>query len=356
VNPASSSTRSPVCQDWELDVAGGNRIGTAARPTPTIPGFARRTPLAGDTGLVAFVANPTKRGSGCLHTAAIRACDARRLPEPLWFETTAEDPGVGQARRAIELGATVVVAVGGDGTARAVARALTGTAVPMGLIPLGTGNLLARNLGLPLGDADHVLRIALAGRERAIDVGWLRVEHDLEPRDHLFLVMAGLGLDAALMAGADASLKARFGWGAYFIAGARQWNARRLHVDVDVDGGPVISQCVRTILIGNCGLLPGGITLLPRALPDDGWLDVGALGTRGGLLGWAQLIGRVVLQSAGAASRGPARIESIDHLRARKVHVRADNSEAVQADGDVLGFAREVTAHIEPAALIVRVD
>ncbi|QTE28186.1 diacylglycerol/lipid kinase family protein [Pengzhenrongella sicca] len=308
-----------------------------------------------ETTLVAFVANPTKRASASLHAAAIAQCQTRGLPAPLWFATTAEDPGVGQAQRALDLGATVVVAVGGDGTARAVAQALLGTRVPMGVIPLGTGNLLARNLGLPLTSTDHALRLALTGRERAIDVGWLRVEDD--PRENLFLVMAGLGFDAALLGGADARLKARFGWAAYFISGARQWNARRLRAEIDVDGGAVISQRVRTLVIGNCGRLQGGLTLLPRARPDDGWLDVGAVGTRGGIQGWLELIHRVVLQSTGVRRR-PRRAAGnapIGHVRARRVRVRTDRPEAIQADGELLGRAQEVTARVDPGALLVLV-
>jgi len=330
-------------------------IDAAVPPIPVV-GDARPRPAGRtDVGLVAFVANPTKKGSGALRAAAIRACVERGLAEPLWLETSVEDAGVGQARTAIGLGATLVVAVGGDGTARGVAQSLTGTSVPMGLIALGTGNMLARNLGLPLADPDHALHLALTGRDRAIDVGWLRTERDDASSEHLFLVMAGIGFDAALMAGAHTRLKARFGWGAYFIAGARQWNARRLRVDVDVDDGPAVPRRVRSILIGNCGQLPGGLTLLPQARPDDGWLDVGAVGTRGGLRGWVELIGRVVLQSTGARPRRPSRIQPIDHTRARRVHVRADRLEALQADGDVLGLARDVTARIDPGALIVRV-
>ena len=123
---------------------------------------------------VAFVANPTKPGAADLRERVTLACAARDLDEPLWYETTAADPGVGQARRAVADGAQVVVAAGGDGTVRAVAEGVTGTGVAMALLPLGTGNLLARNLDLPLGDVEAQLRIALGGQDRAIDVGWHR--------------------------------------------------------------------------------------------------------------------------------------------------------------------------------------
>ena len=321
--------------------------------------------------LVAFVANPTKPGTNELRADAIRACAARSMPEPLWFETTLLDPGVGQTRRAIEMGAAAVVAVGGDGTVRAVAEALASTGVPMGLIPQGTGNLLARNLDLPLTDNAAALRLALSGTDRAIDVGWLRIDRDgspangarpgdrapvvREPREHIFLVIAGLGFDAAMVADTDEDLKARVGWIAYFLAGVRHLHGRRLRLHTQIDDAPATAIRLRSLLIGNCGRLPGGITLLPDALLDDGWLDVGAIDTRGGLAGWAQLFGEVALQRIGVRTELRGKIGRIDHVRARRLHVVTDRPEAVQVDGDVLGLAREITVRVGAAALIVRV-
>jgi len=368
------------------------RVGRARleRATRTAAAHAQQaeptSPVTGD--LVAFVATPTKPGAAALRDAAIRACAGRNMPEPLWYETTVADPGVGQARAAIDRGATVVVAVGGDGTVRAVAEALSGTAVPMGLIPQGTGNLLARNLDLPLTDPGTALGIALTGAGRPIDVGWLRIERDeaeaaddvaeaaddapaavasragatslsrseplSEPREHIFLVIAGLGFDAAMVADTDEELKARVGWIAYFLAGARHLHGRRLRLRMNVDGGPTTSLRLRSLLVGNCGRLPGGITLLPDAVLDDGWLDIGAIDTRGGLAGWAQLLGEVVLQGVGVQNGLPGKIGRIDHSRARELRVRADRPEAVQVDGDVLGKASEITVRVSPAALTVR--
>src|SRR5690554_3857151 len=131
-------------------------------------------PLAA-SGPVAFVVNPTKTGAEDLREAAIRACATRYLPEPLFFETTADEAGTTQALEAVAAGASAVVAAGGDGTVRAVAEALIGTDTPMGIVPLGTGNLLARNLDIPLTRIDDQLRIALTATSRAIDVGRMRV-------------------------------------------------------------------------------------------------------------------------------------------------------------------------------------
>jgi len=324
--------------------------------------------------LVAFVANPSKPDVADLRAAVRKAAAEQYLPEPLWLETTVEDPGVGQARAAVEAGADLVVAVGGDGTVRAVAEALAGTGVPMGLMPLGTGNLLARNLDLPLSDPIAALQLALDGVDKPIDVGWLRAERwesqldddiaeaadDLPddtdvPRDHIFLVIAGLGFDAAMVADTDDQLKAKVGWIAYFVSGVRHLHGRRLRVRLTLDDQPVQLLRARSLLIGNCGKLPGGIMLLPDAVLDDGVLDIAAIDTRGGIAGWAQLFGEVVLQGVGVRNELPAKIGRIDHARARTVRVVVPGGEHVQVDGDIVGRASEITARVDPGALVVRV-
>ena len=323
--------------------------------------------------LVAFVANPSKPDVAELRAAVRKAASEQYLPEPMWLETTVEDPGVGQARQAVEAGADLVVAVGGDGTVRAVAEALAGTGVPMGLMPLGTGNLLARNLDIPLNDPLAAMQLALDGKDQPIDVGWLKVtrwesqvDDDIAeaadslpadtdvPRDHIFLVIAGLGFDAAMVADTDNDLKARVGWIAYFVAGVRHLHGRRLRVDLTLDDKAAQHLRARSVLIGNCGKLPGGITLLPDAIIDDGVLDIAAIDTRGGIAGWAQLFGEVVLQGVGVRNELPAKIGRIDHARAKRVRVRVEGGEQAQVDGDLLGRAVELEAWVEPGGLVVR--
>lgn len=319
--------------------------------------------VARDGTVLAFVANPTKPDVPALKVAIEHAAASQGLGVPLWFETTVEDPGVGQARTAVAAGADVVVAIGGDGTVRAVAEALVGTRVPMGIVPLGTGNLLARNLDLPVGDALAAIQVAVEGRDRTIDVGWLHVdrfddeERELadDDRDHLFLVIAGLGFDAAMVADTDETLKARVGWLAYFLAGFRHLHGARTRVRVRIDDQPAAGTRLRSILVGNCGRLPGGLTLLPDAVVDDGWLDVAAIDTRAGIAGWAQLFGEVVLQGVGVRNELPAKIGRIDHTRARRVRIVVRGGEHAQVDGEVIGRVAEVSARVDPGALVVRV-
>ena len=175
------------------------------------------------------------------------------------------------------------------------------------------------------------------------------------PRDHIFLVIAGLGFDAAMVADTDEQLKARVGWIAYFVSGMRHLHGRRTRVHVRLDDQPMTSTRLRSLLIGNCGKLPGGITLLPDAVLDDGWLDIAAIDTRGGIAGWAQLFGEVMLQGAGVRNDLPAKIGRIDHTRAQEVRVVVQGGEHVQVDGDIVGRVTELSARVDHAALVVRV-
>jgi diacylglycerol kinase (ATP) len=280
------------------------------------------------------------------------------MPTPLWLETTPDDPGRGQCRDAVRRGADLVVAVGGDGTVRGVAESVAGSGIPMGVVPTGTGNLFARNVDIPLGNAEKALQVALTGQNRIVDVGWLEIERangEIDASEHLFLVIAGLGFDAKMVESADENLKKWVGWLAYFVSALRHLHGPRMRVLVDIDERASQPLKLRSLLIGNCGKLPGGLTLLPDALVDDGWLDVAALDTRGGILGWGQLFGEVVLQGFGVRSTLPARVGRMDHVRGRVVTARMDHPIQVQVDGDGLGEASAIRARVDPGVLVVRV-
>ena len=299
----------------------------------------------------AIIVNPTKFDDlEAVRTRVAKGCRDAGWDEPLWFETTAEETGESQARQAVADGATVVCPLGGDGTVRAVACALVGTPTPMGLLPGGTGNLLARNLDLPVDDLGDALRVALTGQNKQVDVGRLRVdasgEHE-RPVEHVFLVMAGLGFDAAIMAAAPEKLKAKVGWLAYGVAGVRNLRGAQFKVRLKVDDEPEVSRRVRTVVIGNCGKLTGGLVLMPNAEIDDGWLDAVTLSPKG-VVGWLAVAARVLTKKRKGHER-------VDHLRIRELTIRSDRPEEVQLDGDTIGKARALSARVDPHSLVVRV-
>jgi diacylglycerol kinase (ATP) len=309
---------------------------------------------------VAVVVNPTKfEDMARVRRRLADICEAQDWAEPLVLETTEHDVGYGQARDALERGVDLVCALGGDGTVRAVAQELVGTGMPLGLLPGGTGNLLARNLELPVDSLERAFEVALTGRNRHVDAAWMTLDPaDLEleehvgegstagQRRHAFFVMAGLGLDAAIMDSTSEQLKNRIGWGAYVPAGFKNFLRERFKVTLTIDDGHEESQRARMVVIGNCGKITGGIDLLPDAEPDDGMLDVIVLAPRG-LGQWVSVAGRVITKSDRTTAH-------ISRYRGARTRVSLDDPQRVQVDGDIIGEARKVACEVQPRALIVR--
>jgi diacylglycerol kinase (ATP) len=295
-----------------------------------------------DRPLAAVVVNPVKIDES-VRGQVVAGCTGLGWAPPLWLLTSPEDPGTGQARLAVERGADVVIACGGDGTVRAVAQALAGTGVAMGLLPVGTGNLLARTLGLP-SDVATATRVALTGDDRVIDVG--RISAD-EGDELVFLVMAGTGFDAAIMEGTPEKLKGRVGPLAYIISGLRAMRGRRARVAIALDGRDPVRRSTRMVVVGNTGTLVGGLALMPDASIDDGLLDVVSLAPKG-LFGWIAVAARVVTRNR----RGGRRIE---RWQARDIVVTSDVPQPAQVDGDLIGEARELRMCVDAGVLVVRV-
>lgn len=300
-----------------------------------------------DKPLAVVVANPTKVEPGTREAMAA-LCAELGWAEPLWLETTVEDPGIGQAKEAVAAGADVVLAAGGDGTVRSVAESLAGTGVALGLLPAGTGNLLARTLGTPL-DLEGAARVALTGDDRAIDIGRVRARGpESDDSEHVFLVMAGTGFDADVMANTPEGLKARVGPLAYVVSGLRAMRGRRTRITLRIDGGALRRRRSRTVLVGNSGTLLGGLVLMPNAIVDDGVLDVVNLAPKG-ISGWVAVAARV----ASRRRRGHSRVE---HWTGRTVEIRADEPQPSQIDGDPIGDVVEMDVRVDPGALVVRVQ
>ncbi len=293
---------------------------------------------------VAVVLNPAKVGPVEEFKSKVRAVSEKQdWTEPLWFETTIEDPGYGQATAALEAGVDLIIAAGGDGTVRAVCEEAARTGVAVGIVPHGTGNLLARNLGVPLNTRD-ALEAAFGGQDKAIDLATYRTDGDV---DTVFLVMAGLGMDAMIMTGVDDRLKEKVGWAAYFVSGVKALRFPGMKVEITVDDGEPRKFRARTVVIGNVGFLQGGIPLLPDARIDDGKLDVVVLAPRR-FLGWLGIVWRVVTRRKRTNDR-------LDRFTGSRVHLKASSPTPMQLDGDPVGEGMEITAEVHPGVLLVRV-
>lgn len=309
--------------------------------------------------------NPARRGYA-RGRAALEASAREAGLGLVVHTTTVAEPGGPQASRALAAGARTIVAGGGDGTVRAVAAAVAGRGVPLGIVPYGTANLLARNLRLPLRRPRAAARAALIGAARPLDAGLADITFGdgLRGRD-CFLVVAGLGRDAEAIARTSPRLKRRLGWLAYLRVGASLMGRPPIAMDViAADAGPrrpagraepgreksapLEHPCridAWTVLVGNCPRLPAGIAIFPDARPDDGVLDTLVAAPRG-LADWARV--------ASAGLGWPGGVRALRYGRASAVTLRPDRPRALQLDGDVVAGVAEVTLRVQPDALLVR--
>jgi diacylglycerol kinase family enzyme len=286
---------------------------------------------------VAFVVNGSLvRSSG--HLVALCRQEAKRHGWDAELRVTEKaEAGVSAASGAALDGADLVVAVGGDGTVRGCAEGLAGTGVPLGILAHGTANLLARTLRLP-GHPKAALAAALAGgTDRVIDLAVA----DREP----FTAMAGMGLDAAVVAGTK--LKHQFGWLAYAMSGAVHLALPPARVSISLDGAQPFEREARSVVVGNTGLLPGGFSLLPDARLDDGVLDVGILAPHGPL-GWPRLATRVLTNSA-------YQDRMLERFQARRIEISTPALLPREVDGELITPGHTLTVTIRPGALTVRI-
>lgn len=309
------------------------------------------------TSKTAIIWNPSKTEKETLEKALVAAgSDA----EIAWWETTKEDPGQGVAKQALADGADLVVVAGGDGTVRAVAEHLAESQadVELAIVPLGTGNLLARNLGVPINNVKAAIARAIDGEPRAVDVGWVDIDLAAGRERHAFVVMIGFGIDAHMIAETNDDLKDKAGWLAYVESLGRALEASEIvpfHITTDDHDG--IDSEGHTLLIANCGSLQGGVTLLPDADPSDGELDylvlsaesfgewAGTLKTMMWDNGLMRLLGR---------NDEATDTDSLSHGRAKRIEVTLPDARAFEVDGEEIGETKSFSVTIQPSAIRVR--
>lgn len=310
-----------------------------------------------------------------------------------WLETTCDDPGVGQAITAQRSGASLVIAAGGDGTVRAVAAGMAHSNVRMGVIPVGTGNIFARNLNLPIGDLDRCVGIALGANYRNVDLGWLRATgrvrklgmpaegrlvrqnrnraadrgndstkhfpHKNLPHEeeYAYVVVSGIGFDGRTMATTDPKLKKAIGWLAYIVSGIQALNVPRMNARLRMwdQGGdrPTEDSAVtaKSIMFANVGQLPF-MTLAPEASMDDAKLDIIGVDVTAGLLGWMFVGWKFFIHALALPSiELPVSPGRLAFSQAFRASVSVEQPAAVEVDGDAIALADGVDVRVDPGAL-----
>ncbi len=250
------------------------------------------------------------------------------------------------------------IVAGGDGTLRQVVQHLMENhiKIPIGIIPVGTGNILARNLGISL-DVEQAANTALSGEIREIDIGKAKVAAETPL---FFTGIAGLGLDAKIMEKTDSKLKRRIGWVAYIEGGIRALPAKFQKFKVTVDGAEPRKVKVLTLIIANTGTLPGHVELIPDASVDDGNLDVAVIGPRW-IWNWIDVLGRITWQNrfvrplvlGRRIMDATADLKSLEYLRGKKIKVESETECTLQVDGDPIKAVSKVSFDVIPKALLV---
>jgi YegS/Rv2252/BmrU family lipid kinase len=257
------------------------------------------------------------------------------VSDPLWFEVPKSKRAPAAVRRALEEGAELILAWGGDGLVRRCVNALGDTRIPLAIVPAGTSNLFATNLGIE-PDIPEAVQVALLGERRRVDVGRFEEER--------FAVMAGAGFDAAMIKGAD-DHKDGLGRGAYVLSGAASLNTPSFEATIKIDGTRWYKGPASCILVGNVGGLFGGVEVFADAQPDDGVLDVGVLTSEGPV----QLMRAATRTVLGNAEKSPF----VRITQGRKVRVKLDRKVRYELDGGDRKKVRSFKVDVEPGAITV---
>lgn len=283
---------------------------------------------------VAFIFNPV---SGTQDPAARRS-RLEQLSREVGLtcrldETDLQEGARPLARRALEDGIQRVIVSGGDGSVAEAAEVIAGTDVILGVVPGGTGNLLAVNLGLP-NDPAAAIRGAINEDYQALDVG--------RANGRVFLIVAGIGADARMVQDADRELKQRWGALAYFIAAWRNLGRPLVRYRITIDG-ETYTRRAQTVLVGNLGRITGGVELIPGADPTDGVLDVAIIRARNF---------RDIVIVALRAILGRHQSDNLTEIhRGRKIVIEAQQPQPAEIDGNDIGETRRLVVEVEPGAL-----
>jgi diacylglycerol kinase (ATP) len=239
-------------------------------------------------------------------------------------------------KRALDEGSELLFVWGGDGTVQRCIDAMAGSETALAILPAGTANLLATNLGVPQ-DIEEAVSIGLRGERRKLDVGRFNGER--------FAVMAGAGFDASMIQQADGTLKDRLGRVAYVWTGSKNLRAKPFKAKIDVDDVPWYAGAASCILVGNVGRLFGGIEVFEDARPDDGRLEVGVV-SADGITDWVRALART---AAGHPERSPL----VQATSASKIKVKLNRKVLYEVDGGDREKVKSFTIKVQPAAITI---
>lgn len=301
-------------------------------PSPAVHGAV--APPAATVAVVAHAGKSFGGGLGELHEVLRQ----EGITDPLWYEVAKSKRAPEAVRAALAAGADLLYVWGGDGTVQRCIDQVAGTDVTLAILPAGTANLLAGNLGIPQDIAESV-RIGLQGDRRAIDTATMNGEH--------FAVMAGAGLDALMLDDADAGLKDRIGRAAYVWTGAKHLGVDPVAASVSLDGRPFFDGELTCVLVGNMSQVFGGMEVFDGSQPDDGLLELGIV-TAQSRLQWVRTLARLAV---GRAEHSPF----VQTARGRSIKVRLAEPVPYELDGGVRTAVRKLKVKVRPGAVTIAV-
>lgn len=284
---------------------------------------------------IAVVAHARKKLGGGLGELRRVLADAG-IEDPAWFEVPKSKFAPECVREAIEGGAELIFVWGGDGIVQRCIDAVGDAPVVLAILPAGTGNLLARNLEIPI-DVAQAVDVGLHGAHRTIDVGRVNGER--------FAVMAGTGLDALMIRDAGRSMKDRFGRAAYVWTGAKNLKMPPFRARIEVDGTPWFDGKAGCILVGNVGKVLGGIEAFDDVDPEDGLLELGVV-TAKGITQWTRTLVRTAVGSAD-------RSKFVQTTKAKKIKIKLDRKMPYELDGGDEKPVDRLKIRVEPAAVTI---
>ncbi len=284
---------------------------------------------------IAVIAHSGKTLGGGLSELR-RVLERRGITPVIWREVPKSKYAPKLVKQAIKAKVDLIFVWGGDGMVQRSIDVAAGSGTTIAILPAGTANLLASNLGIPK-DLEQAVEIGLCGAHRTLDVGRINGER--------FAVMAGAGFDARMIGDADGTLKDRFGRLAYVWTGAKHLRDKPFKAKIAVDGARWYDGDASCILLGNVGKLFGGVEAFEDARPDDGVLELGVV-SADGTRQWVQTIARAVVGNVSNASQAHT-------TRVHSVRIKLNKKVPYELDGGDRKRVKKLRVDVEPHAVEV---